>query len=272
MVVVLPYGSHFGRLAHPGTAGEPQPDAIPYRTSRSDTMATARPTLAATHREVTGKAVNRLRKEGRLPGVVYGHGVDSSNVSIDDHEFELLRKHTGPNTLVDLSVDGKKAKPVLVNQVQVHPVTRRPLHLDLFLVRMTEELTVDVPLVATGESVAVTQLNGTLLHPTESVRVKALPDHLPQSIEYSVESLVDFDGTIHVRDLDVPSDVTLLTDPEEIVAKVQAPRVEVEEVPVTEEEAAEGEAAEGGEAAAEGGETAEGGEADGGDAAGGDEG
>ena len=221
-------------------------------------MSTARPTLAAEHREVTGKHVARLRKEGLLPAVVYGHGEASSNVTIDAHEFDLLRKHTGPNALVDLSVDGKKAQPVLINSVQVHPVHRRPLHADLFLVRMTEELTVDVPLVPTGESVAVAQLGGTLLHPTETVRVKALPDHLPQSIEYSIESLVDFDGTIHVRDLAIPDDVTLLTDADEIIAKVQQPRVEVEEVPVAAEgeegaegEAAEGEAAEG--ASAEGG-------------------
>ena len=216
-------------------------------------MATARPTLAAEHRTVTGKAVHRLRKAGSLPAVVYGQGGESDNVTIDAHEFELLRKHSGPNTLVDLAVDGKKARPVLINQVQVHPVTRRPLHADLFLVRMTEELTVDVPLVATGESLAVTQLGGTLLHQTETVRVKALPDHLPQSIEYSIEPLVDFDAALHVRDLEVPSDVTLLTDPEEVIAKVQPPRVEVEEEPVVAEgeEAAEGEPAEG----AEGGET-----------------
>ena len=219
-------------------------------------MSTARPTLAAEHREITGKAVNRLRKEGRLPAVVYGHGVGSSNVTIDAHEFELLRKHTGPNSLVDLSVDGKKPNPVLINSVQVHPVHRRPLHADLFLVRMTEELTVDVPLVSSGESHAVTQLNGTLLHPTETVRIRALPDHLPQSIEYSVESLVDFDTALHVRDLAIPSDVTLLTDGDEIIAKVQAPRVEIEEEPVVAEgeelegEAAEGETAEGGAQAA----------------------
>ena len=215
-------------------------------------MSTARPTLAAEHREVTGKAVNRLRQAGRLPAVVYGHGVESSNVSVDAHEFEILRRHTGPNTLVDLSVDGKKPKPVLINGVQLHPVNRRTLHLDLFLVRMTEELTVDVPLVPTGESLAVTQLGGTLLHVTETVKVRALPDHLPQSIEYAIDPLVDFDTTLYVRDLVVPSDVTLLADPDEIVAKVQAPRVEVEEVPVVAEgEAAEGEAAEG--EAAEGG-------------------
>ncbi len=211
-------------------------------------MATARATLAAEHRDLIGKKVARLRHAGRLPAVVYGHGVDSSSVSIDAHDFEQLRRHTGPNSLVDLSIDGEKAQPVLVSAVQVHPVNRRTLHVDLFLVRMTEELTVDVPLVATGESPAVSLSGGTLLHPSESVKVRALPDHLPQAIEYSVESLTDFDTTIHVRDLVIPDDVTLLTDGDEIIAKVQAPRVE--EAPVV----AEVEVGEGAPEAAEGAE------------------
>jgi large subunit ribosomal protein L25 len=216
-------------------------------------MSTARATLAAEPRDLTGKKVATLRHAGRLPAVVYGHGVDSANISIDTHEFEQLRRHTGPNALIDLSIGGRKAQPVLVHGVQVHPVNRRPLHVDLFLVRMTEELTVEVPLVATGESIAVTQHGGTLLHPMESVRVRALPDHLPQSIEYSVESIVDFDTALHVSDLVVPSDVTLLTDGDEIIAKVQPPRVEEEPVVA---EAAAGEAA--GEAAEEGAAPAEG--------------
>jgi large subunit ribosomal protein L25 len=209
-------------------------------------MATARPTLVATHRDITGKAVSRLRHDGKLPAVVYGHGEGSANVTVDAHEFEQLRRHTSGNTLIDLSVDGGKSRPVLVNGVQVHPVNRRTLHVDLFLVKMTEELTVDVPLVATGIAPAVEVGGGTLLHPTESVKVRALPDHLPESITYAVESLVDFDTTLHVRDLTIPEDVTLVTDGDEIIAKVQAPRVEIEEAPVV----AEGEEAEGGEAAA----------------------
>jgi large subunit ribosomal protein L25 len=223
-------------------------------------MAIARPTLAAQHREITGKAVAHLRKAGRLPAVVYGRGEPSTNVTVDSHEFDVLRRHLGPNALVDLSVDGKGAKPVLIHDVQIHPVHRRPLHADLFLVRMTEELIVDVPLVAVGVSYAVDQLNGTLLHPTETVKVKALPDHLPQSIEFSVESLVDFDVALHVRDLTIPSDVTLLTDPDQIIGKVQAPRIEVEEEPVVEEgELEEGEGAEGeAEGAAVPGETTSG--------------
>ena len=195
-------------------------------------MSTARATLAAEHREVTGKKVALMRQAGRLPAVVYGHGVDSNPISIDAHDFELLRRRSGPNALVDLSIDGDKARPVLVQTIQIHPVNRRMLHVDLFVVRMTEELTVDVPLTATGESSAVSLHGGTLLHPIESVRVRALPDHLPQSIEYSIASLTDFDTTIHVRDLVVPADVTLLTDGDEIIARVQAPRVEEVAIPV----------------------------------------
>jgi large subunit ribosomal protein L25 len=215
----------------------------------------ARPTLAARGREVTGKAVARLRRAGQLPGVVFGRGLESANVTVDAHELSVLRRRVGPNVLVDLSVDGGKAQPVLVSEVQVHPVNRRPLHVDLFVVRMTEELIVEVPLVAIGTSIAVTEQSGTVIHAIDNVRVRALPDHLPQSIEYSIEGLVDFESTIHVRDLVIPSDVTLLNDEDELVARVIPPRVEevVEVAPAVpaEGEVAEGEVAEG-EAGAEG--------------------
>jgi large subunit ribosomal protein L25 len=206
-------------------------------------MTSTRPTLAATHRELTGKAVAQLRRDGRLPAVVFGHGLDSLPVTVDAHDFDLLRRHLGANALVDLSIDGKKAQPVLVSSVQLHPVNRRTLHVDLFLVRMTEELTVEVPLVAVGESPAVANLNGTLLHPSESVRVRALPDNLPQSIALPIERLVDFDAILKVSDLEIPADATLLTDPDESVAKVAPPRVEAVEVPAEAAEGAEGEAA-----------------------------
>ena len=184
-------------------------------------MSPARPTLSATGRSVTGKKVAALRRNGQLPAVVFGHGHTSDNVTVDAKEFEALRRHAGANALIDLSVDGGKPSPVLVHGVQQHPVTRRPLHLDLFVVRMTEELTVEVPLIPEGESEAVKERGGTLLHVSEHVRVRALPDHLPQSIHYSIESLATFDDLIHVSDLALPSDITLLTDPADVVAKVR---------------------------------------------------
>ncbi len=216
-------------------------------------MSTARPSLAATHRDVTGKAVSRLRSSGQLPAVVFGNGVESTNVSVDAHAFDMLRRRTSANTLVDLSVDGKKAQPVLVHGVQLHVVTRKPIHADLYVVRMTDELTVDVPLVTTGESEAVKLHGGTLLHPISHIRVKALPDHLPQSIAYDISGLATFDDVVHVGDLVIPADVTLLTDATEIVARVSPPRVEEPTVVGAEEaaEAADAEAAAAGAAESE---------------------
>lgn len=226
-------------------------------------MSTARPKLAAAQRTVTGKKVAHMRREGRLPAVVFGRGLESNSVSVDTHEFELLRRHAGANTLIDLSVDGGTPAPVLVHGVQTSVRTRRPLHVDLFLVRMTEELIVDVPLVSEGESDAVENGGGTLLHVMENVRVRALPDHLPQSIHYSIASLATFDDLIHVSDLEIPSDATLLNDPSEVVAKVLPPRVEEEPLVA---EAVEG------EEGAEGEEGGEGAEGDSGDSGGGDSG
>jgi large subunit ribosomal protein L25 len=207
-----------------------------------------RPRLAAASRTVTGKKVAALRRSGQLPAVVFGHGTESEAVTVDAHEFDLLRRHVGASTLVDLAVDGKKSRPVIVHAIQVHPLTRRPVHVDLFAVRMTEELTVEVQLVGTGAAPA-TETGGTLMHPVQSVKVRALPDKLPETLTYDLSSLVDYDATITIADLAVPEGVAIQADPTEVIARVLAPRVEeeaagteetAEEAPAATEEAAEG--------------------------------
>ena len=202
-------------------------------------MTTIRPKLAASERLIFGKHVAGLRRTGSLPAVIYGHDVASQAITIDAHDFEQLHRKTGPNALVDVSVDGHKAAPVLIHAIQRHPVNQHVLHVDLLAVRMTEELTVDVPIVFTGTSPAVELNGGTLLHMTESVRVRALPDHLPSSLSLAIDSLVDYDTTLHVRDLVLPADIVLLTDPEEPVVRVQAPRQE-EATAVASESAGDG--------------------------------
>ena len=202
-----------------------------------------RPSLAALSRTVTGKQVARLRRDGLLPAVVYGHGMSSEPLTIDAHEFDLLNRHVGPSTLVDLKVDGKKSRPVLVYSVQVHPVNRRPLHVDLFAVRMTEELTVEVQLIGQGVAPAA-DLGGTLVHPVSSVKVRALPDNLPDVLHYDLSPLEDFDTTITVADLQVPDGVTVQAEPSDVIARVLPPRIEVEEVPEAEAEEALAEGAE----------------------------
>jgi large subunit ribosomal protein L25 len=206
-----------------------------------------RPRLAAASRSETGKAVARLRRVGRLPAVVFGHGTESEPVTLDAHEFDIMRRHTGASTLVDLAVDGGKPRPVLLHSIQYHAVTRRPLHVDLFAVRMTEELTVEVPLVGDGIAPAA-EGGGTLVHPVSTIRVRALPAKLPESIHYDLGKLDTYEATITVADLSAPEGVTFHADAADVIARVLAPRVE-EETPAAaaaeavEEPAAEGETA-----------------------------
>ncbi len=195
--------------------------------------------LAATRRTEVGKAVSRLRKTGRVPAVVFGHGIDSISVSLDAHEFDHLRRTVHSNTIIQLKIDGTETHRVMIHGSQVDPRNRHLLHVDLFELKSGEEVTVDIPLHTTGESYAVDRLGGTLLHNIDHIRVRALPEKLPEALEFSIESLVDFEVAIHLRDLPLPADVTLLSDPDEVVAKVAAPHVVEEPVAA---EAAEAEA------------------------------
>ncbi|HWH23702.1 MAG TPA: 50S ribosomal protein L25 [Candidatus Limnocylindria bacterium] len=204
----------------------------------------SRPTLSAQPRAIAGKAVKRLRSDGLLPAVVYGAARDSQAIQLDAHEFELLRRRAGRNVLVDLALDGGKPQPVLVHDIQEHPVTRRTLHVDFLAVNMTEERTVDVPISTIGHSEAVERLGGVLLHLRDTVQVRALPDDLPSALELDISSLDSFDAVLHASDLRVPAGVQLVTDPGEAVARVQPPRVEEEPTTVAEgEEGVEAEAA-----------------------------
>jgi large subunit ribosomal protein L25 len=211
-----------------------------------------RPRLAAQPRHASGKAVKRLRRSGLLPAVVYGRGRESQLIQLDAHEFDLLRRQTGRHALLDLTLDGGRPQPVLVQAIQEHPVTRHALHVDLLLVNLREERTVDVPVAMIGESEAVERMGGVLLHLRDSVQVRALPDDIPPAVELEISPLDSFDVVLHASDLRLPGGVTLVTDPAEPLARVQPPRVE-EEVPVAAEEEAEAEAEEAAEEGAEAG-------------------
>jgi large subunit ribosomal protein L25 len=203
----------------------------------------ARPQLSAEPRAVVGKKVATLRRAGRLPAVVYGAGRDSESISLDLHEFQLLHRHTGAHAVLDLTVSGDgKAQPVLLQAIQVHPISRLPIHVDLLSVNLQEEMTVSVSVLAVGEAPAVDKLGGVLLHLQDSVVVRAKPDDLPSAIELDVTSLDSFEAVLHASDLHIPAGVTLITDPSEAILRVQQPRVEEEPI-AAEPEAPEGEAA-----------------------------
>ena len=134
---------------------------------------------------------------------------------------------------------------MILQHVTEHPVQRVPIHADFFVVKMSEEMVVDVPISFVGESDAIKKLGGSLLHQRETVSVRALPDALPSAIEVDISGMEDFEATIHVSDVIAPAGVTILTDGAEPLARIQAPRQSDEPViagpaaPVQETEAAE---------------------------------
>ena len=208
--------------------------------------------LTLDSREAQGKANKRLRREGIVPGVVYGKGEDSTNVQVEAKTFETLYRAAGKTSVVKFRLPGaSRATSGFIKSVQRHPLSGKAIHVDYYLVNLNVEMEVDIPLVFTGEAPAVEQTGGTLLHNLSSVRVKALPADIPHEIEVNVSTLVSLDVAIHVADLSLNRDlVHVLTDGETLVATVVPPRVEEEPEPVvTEGEELEGEAVEGAEGA-----------------------
>jgi large subunit ribosomal protein L25 len=224
--------------------------------------------LAVDARSVLGKQTKRLRRAGTVPGVVYGKTTASIPVQVDAKQFETLYHAAGRSTIFQLTVPGAGPKSAIIKSVQRHPLSGRAVHVDFFLPDLTVELQIDVPLVFVGEAPAIEATGGSLFTSLDHLKVRALPADLPHEITVDVSSLVDLDAVIHVSDLGVASDtVTVLNDPDEMVAKVLPPRVVEEEPTVAEGEEGE-EGAEGEGEAAEG----EGGESERGAASGEDEG
>jgi large subunit ribosomal protein L25 len=184
-------------------------------------------TINATKREVSGKSVNKIRKDGKIPAVLYGHKVDNQSLELSATDFMKAFRQAGESTIVTLSVDGK-ATPVLIHDVQNHYLTDQPIHIDFYAVNMTEKLTATVPLHFVGESQAVKALGGTSAKNLSEVEVECLPADLPSHIEVDISVLNTFEDAIRVSDLKVSDKVEIKAAPEELVIQVTPPRSEEE--------------------------------------------
>jgi large subunit ribosomal protein L25 len=199
-------------------------------------------------RTVTGKHTRRLRASGIVPGVLFGKTAGSVPLQLDAKALDLLYRQAGRTSLVKISVAGGRETSAVIKSLQRHPLTGRVLHVDFFAPDLTLEMEVDVPVSFTGEAPAIETTGGFLLTSLDHLRVKALPADLPHEVVVDVSVLVDLEAAIHVSDLSVPGNVTILSDPEEVVARVLPPRVE-EEPEVVAVEGEEGEGEEGAEGA-----------------------
>jgi large subunit ribosomal protein L25 len=194
-------------------------------------------TYAAEPRTALGKAAARLRRSEVLPANIYGRGLPSLAVQLNERDAHSLLREHGVNTLVNLQVAGEPStRPVVVRKVQRHPVNHRLQHVDFYQVDLARRISAQLPVTVIGESPAVHTYRGLLLHGADTVQVEALPAQMPTHLEVSVESITELDGQVTVADLMLPAGVTVLTPPDVMLARVTRPRTEAEEPAVAEGE------------------------------------
>jgi large subunit ribosomal protein L25 len=224
--------------------------------ARSDTTS-----LKVQQREPAGsRATRRLRREGNVPGIVYGGSEEPVPFRVDARELRQALSHAG--AVLDLSIDGAGGTPVVLKDLARHPVSGNTMHVDLLRVRLDQAIQATVVLELLGiEDAPGVKEGGVLEHVTRELTIEALPTDIPDAVQHDV-SAMNIGDTLTVGEIRAPAAVTLLDDPEIVIATVTPPRLQVEEEPGIEEEtevvgeaAAEGEATP--EAESEGGGEAE---------------
>jgi large subunit ribosomal protein L25 len=185
-------------------------------------------TLKVEERKANGNKNKALRAEGKVPAVFYGPKEDSTPVSVNASDFFKVWRDAGESTVIMLDGVGDE-KQALIHEVSVDPVTEEPIHVDFYIFKKGEKISVDVSLEFVGDSPAVKELGGSLVKVMHEIEVEAQPKDLPHEIEVDISSLTDFESQILVKDLKLPEGVTALAEPEDVVAIVSEPKEEEEE-------------------------------------------
>ncbi|HRY82337.1 MAG TPA: 50S ribosomal protein L25 [Candidatus Moranbacteria bacterium] len=184
--------------------------------------------LSAKVRDVFGRRTKKGKKEGLVPAVVYGKKITPKSLWINALDFSRLLKKSGESTMIELEIDEKDKRNVIIYEIQRDPVTSKYIHADFFQVRMDEEIEKAVELSYIGEAPAVKEMGGVLVKSLDEITVKCLPADLPSEIEVDISVLKTFEDHITVKDLKISPKVKVDIDPETVVALVEEPRSEEE--------------------------------------------
>ncbi|TME55437.1 MAG: 50S ribosomal protein L25 [Chloroflexi bacterium] len=192
--------------------------------------ATTPVTLKLEPRTDRGRHLKTLRRQGRLPGVVYGHNVDAVTVMVDGREFVKAFQKVGRNQLVDLQLGDEPLRKALIREVQRNPRDGDLLHVDFYQVNLTEKIESEVPIELDGTVELVSKGEADLQRGLHALKVECLPTDLPPVITVDISGLKEVDDEIRVKDLAVPPGCEILDEPDDLIVKVSAHREEVEEV------------------------------------------
>jgi large subunit ribosomal protein L25 len=209
--------------------------------------------LKAEKRELTGKQVKVLRREGKLPAVIYGKGIESTPIVLDRKETTTKLGKVSSSTILTIDLAGKE-QPTLVREIQKDFIKNEIIHIDFLAVSLKEKLRTAVSINLTGESPALKEYDAMVVPGIEHIEVECLPQDLPESITVDLSTLKEIGDAIYVKDLPAIANVEFLTNPEALVVVVSAVKEEaiVEEVVEGAEGAAEPEVIEHGKKEEEG--------------------
>jgi large subunit ribosomal protein L25 len=182
----------------------------------------------ATRRTLTGKQVSQLRRQGLLPGVVYGHKIDATPITLEAHSTGLIMPKLTSSSIVIIDLEGKQI-PALVREKQKNYIKNVYTHIDFQAVSLTEKLRTSVSLHFFGTAPAIKDFQAAIVTSTEKIEVEALPNDLPERIEVDLSKLAALGDAIHVRDLVVPTNVTVLSDADDIIVVATATKEEAAE-------------------------------------------
>ena len=197
--------------------------------------------LKATKREVLGRKVGALRRAGKLPAVLYGHGIKSTPVMLDAHEAALKLSQLTSSSLMMIDLDGKEY-PALVREKQRDYLKNRLLHVDFQVISMTEKITTKVGIELTGTAPAVKAFSVVIVTVLNELEIECMPQDLPERVVIDISGLAEVGAAIHVRDIVISDRVKILDDPDETIIVASATREEkavAEEAPAEEEAAPE---------------------------------
>ncbi|MFA5047607.1 MAG: 50S ribosomal protein L25 [Patescibacteria group bacterium] len=184
-------------------------------------------------RSVVGKKVSQLRKAGKIPAILYGHGTANQNLELAYNDFEKIFKEAGESTIIDVAIDGQETVKAIISDLQYDPVKHVISHVDLRQVRMDEEIEAHVALKFIGEPKIIKEDGGSLVHNMTEIEIRCLPGDLIHEIEIDVSDLASYDDVITIKDLPIPSKVKIVDhEPDDVVAMVARQREEKEEVVV----------------------------------------
>jgi large subunit ribosomal protein L25 len=194
--------------------------------------------LKAEVRETTGRHVKQLRREGLVPAVLYGRTTQSTLLQVEAKSLHKVLREAGTHQLISLQVSNEKPLMALARDIQRDIVKRNYLHVDFYAVTMDKKVIAQVPLIIEGVAPAVKDKGGILTQGLDEIEIECLPKDLISAIEVNVEDLAEYNDSLTVADLSVPSSVTILSDPDSMVVKIEPPRME-EEIEAIEEEVVE---------------------------------